>query len=342
MKSTADGSLTPRRSSRRRGTVGGACHVGATEVEFARRQSFDLRRNRLGARSFAEHAPRQGGGIRGQRSDCERRGRAASEQHDASREDAAAVLRYGGSCRIVGLRQKFQNDHRSESGPCCPVGRRVCRSAGKTAVAGLSARRPAVRSAVCGRGGGVNSIGRVAAAAKYKHCARRHRRERPHPCLESMSATVTAAAPPAPPPHPVTDAVRAALATSLRGCDELLPEAEWLAKLARAAATGQPLRIKFGLDPTAPDLHLGHTVVLQQDAPAAGSRAQVIFLIGDFTSMIGDPSGRNTTRPPLTREQIEANAADLLSTKCESGARPGSRPRSATTPNGATRSARAA
>ena len=126
-----------------------------------------------------------------------------------------------------------------------------------------------------------------------------------------MSATVTAAAPPAPPPHPVTDAVRAALATSLRGCNELLPEAEWLAKLARAAATGRPLRIKFGLDPTAPDLHLGHTVVFNKMRQLQDLGHQVIVLIGDFTSMIGDPSGRNTTRPPLTREQIEANAADL-------------------------------
>ena len=61
--------------------------------------------------------------------------------------------------------------------------------------------------------------------------------------------------------HPVTDRVREALAVSLRGCEELLPEAEWLAKLARAEATGVPLRIKLGLDPTAPDIHLGHTVV---------------------------------------------------------------------------------
>ncbi len=127
-----------------------------------------------------------------------------------------------------------------------------------------------------------------------------------------MSATVTAAAPPAPPPHPVTDAVRAALATSLRGCNELLPEAEWLAKLARAAATGQPLRIKFGLDPTAPDLHLGHTVVFNKMRQLQDLGHQVIVLIGDFTSMIGDPSGRNTTRPPLTREQIEANAATYI------------------------------
>jgi len=126
-----------------------------------------------------------------------------------------------------------------------------------------------------------------------------------------MSANVTAAAPPGPHPpssHPVTEAVRAAMAVSLRGCDELLPQAEWLAKLARSAATGQPLRIKLGLDPTAPDLHIGHTVVLNKMRQLQDLGHTVTFLIGDFTSMIGDPSGRNATRPPLTREQIEANA----------------------------------
>ena len=123
-----------------------------------------------------------------------------------------------------------------------------------------------------------------------------------------MSAIVTAAAPPGIPPHPITDAVRAAMAISLRGCDELLPQAEWLAKLARSAATGQPLRIKLGLDPTAPDLHIGHTVVLNKMRQLQDLGHTVTFLIGDFTSMIGDPSGRNATRPPLTREQIETNA----------------------------------
>jgi tyrosyl-tRNA synthetase len=123
-----------------------------------------------------------------------------------------------------------------------------------------------------------------------------------------MSEIVTAAATPGTPHFPVTDAVREAMAVSLRGCDELLPQPEWLAKLARSAATGQPLRIKLGLDPTAPDLHLGHTVVLNKMRQLQDLGHQVIFLIGDFTSMIGDPSGRNNTRPPLTREQIEANA----------------------------------
>ncbi len=108
--------------------------------------------------------------------------------------------------------------------------------------------------------------------------------------------------------HPITDRVLAALAITRRHCEELLPEADWLKKLARADATGQPLRIKLGLDPTAPDLHIGHTVVLNKMRQLQDLGHQVIFLIGDFTSMIGDPSGRNQTRPPLTREQIEANA----------------------------------
>ncbi|MBI5335762.1 MAG: tyrosine--tRNA ligase [Burkholderiales bacterium] len=107
---------------------------------------------------------------------------------------------------------------------------------------------------------------------------------------------------------PVTDAVLHALAVTERGCDELLPREDWLRKLARSAATGVPLRVKLGLDPTAPDIHLGHTVVLTKLRQLQDLGHTVIFLIGDFTSMIGDPSGRNTTRPPLTPEQIAANA----------------------------------
>ncbi|MFT4100512.1 MAG: tyrosine--tRNA ligase [Burkholderiaceae bacterium] len=109
-------------------------------------------------------------------------------------------------------------------------------------------------------------------------------------------------------PAPVTDSVRHALDVSLRGCDELLVRSEWQAKLARSERSGVPLRIKLGLDPTAPDLHLGHTVVLNKMRQLQDLGHTVIFLIGDFTSMIGDPSGRNATRPPLTREQIEENA----------------------------------
>ncbi|MBC3861359.1 tyrosine--tRNA ligase [Undibacterium jejuense] len=107
---------------------------------------------------------------------------------------------------------------------------------------------------------------------------------------------------------PLSDAVQHALAVTKRGVDELLIESEFAQKLARSEQTGKPLRIKLGLDPTAPDLHLGHTVVLNKMRQLQDLGHNVIFLIGDFTSMIGDPSGRNATRPPLTREQIEANA----------------------------------
>lgn len=93
-----------------------------------------------------------------------------------------------------------------------------------------------------------------------------------------------------------------------RGVEELLIESEFVRKLVRAEKTGVPLRVKLGLDPTAPDLHLGHTVVLNKMRQLQDLGHTVIFLIGDFTSMIGDPSGRNITRPPLTREQIEDNA----------------------------------
>jgi len=123
-----------------------------------------------------------------------------------------------------------------------------------------------------------------------------------------MSSAVTAFSHHGKPAYPITDRTREALAITRRGCEELLPEDEWLAKLARAEATGKPLRIKLGLDPTAPDIHLGHTVVLNKMRQLQDLGHEVIFLIGDFTSTIGDPSGRNTTRPPLTREQIEANA----------------------------------
>jgi tyrosyl-tRNA synthetase len=106
----------------------------------------------------------------------------------------------------------------------------------------------------------------------------------------------------------IEDSVRHALEVTLRGCEELLPQAEWVNKLTRSQRTGQPLRIKLGLDPTAPDIHLGHTVVLNKLRQLQDLGHTVIFLIGDFTSMIGDPSGRNTTRPPLTAEQIKVNA----------------------------------
>ena len=106
----------------------------------------------------------------------------------------------------------------------------------------------------------------------------------------------------------LSDAVQEALAVTLRGCEELIPQDDWVKKLVRAEASGQPLRIKLGLDPTAPDIHIGHTVVLNKMRQLQDLGHQVIFLIGDFTSLIGDPSGRNSTRPPLTPEQIKANA----------------------------------
>ena len=102
----------------------------------------------------------------------------------------------------------------------------------------------------------------------------------------------------------VSTEIDAALAIIKRGADELIVDAEMRKKLE----SGRKLRIKFGLDPTAPDLHLGHTVVLNKMRQFQDLGHTVIYLIGDFTSMIGDPSGRNATRPPLTREQIDANA----------------------------------
>ncbi len=108
--------------------------------------------------------------------------------------------------------------------------------------------------------------------------------------------------------YPITREIEDALAMVRRGCDELLIEAEFAQKLARSRATGQPLRCKLGLDPTAPDIHLGHTVVLNKLRQLQDLGHTVIFLIGDFTGLIGDPSGRNTMRPPLSHEEIEANA----------------------------------
>ncbi|MYZ42762.1 tyrosine--tRNA ligase [Schauerella aestuarii] len=106
----------------------------------------------------------------------------------------------------------------------------------------------------------------------------------------------------------ISPEVEADLRIVRRGCDELLVESEFAKKLAQSRQTGKPLRIKLGLDPTAPDIHLGHTVVLNKMRQLQDLGHTVIFLIGDFTSMIGDPSGRNSTRPPLTREQITENA----------------------------------
>ncbi|MET0319383.1 MAG: tyrosine--tRNA ligase [Duganella sp.] len=121
--------------------------------------------------------------------------------------------------------------------------------------------------------------------------------------------TTSSSTPPVPSKAlPLSDNVQEALAITKRGVDELLIESEFAQKLARSEQSGVPLRIKLGLDPTAPDLHLGHTVVLNKMRQLQDLGHQVIFLIGDFTSMIGDPSGRNATRPPLTKEQVEQNA----------------------------------
>ena len=108
--------------------------------------------------------------------------------------------------------------------------------------------------------------------------------------------------------YTVSSEVERAMALVKRGSDELLVESEFEQKLARSYVTGKPLRCKLGLDATAPDLHLGHTVVLNKLRQLQDLGHTVIFLIGDFTALIGDPSGRNTTRPPLSREQIDENA----------------------------------
>ena len=98
------------------------------------------------------------------------------------------------------------------------------------------------------------------------------------------------------------------LAYLKKGAAEIIRESELRAKLEKSRATGKPLRVKLGMDPTAPDLHLGHTVVLRKLKHFQDLGHTIIFLIGDFTGMIGDPTGRSATRPPLTREQIEENA----------------------------------
>jgi tyrosyl-tRNA synthetase len=93
-----------------------------------------------------------------------------------------------------------------------------------------------------------------------------------------------------------------------KGAAEIIRESDLRSKLEKSRATGKPLRVKLGMDPTAPDLHLGHTVVLRKLKHFQDLGHTAIFLIGDFTGMIGDPTGRSVTRPPLTREQIESNA----------------------------------
>ncbi len=112
--------------------------------------------------------------------------------------------------------------------------------------------------------------------------------------------------------YEVTPEIQEAMATIRRGTDTLLIESELEQKLARSRVTGEPLRCKLGLDPTAPDIHIGHTVVLNKLRQLQDLGHTVIFLIGDFTAAIGDPSGRNVTRPPLSPEQIKTNAETYL------------------------------
>src|ERR1700687_5588769 len=102
------------------------------------------------------------------------------------------------------------------------------------------------------------------------------------------------------------------LAYLKKGVVEIVPEAELTAKLEKSRKTGQPLRVKLGLDPTAPDLHLGHTVVIRKLKHFQDMGHTPVFLIGDFTALVGDPSGQSETRPPLSREQVNANSKTYL------------------------------
>src|SRR5579871_4231381 len=102
------------------------------------------------------------------------------------------------------------------------------------------------------------------------------------------------------------------LAWLKRGVAEIIPEEELKASLERSLKTGKPLRVYLGVDPTAPDIHLGHTVVLRKLKHFQDLGHTAIFLIGDFSAMIGDPTGVSETRPPLTREQVDANAKTYL------------------------------
>src|ERR687887_310052 len=98
------------------------------------------------------------------------------------------------------------------------------------------------------------------------------------------------------------------LAFLRKGAVEIIRAEDLRAKLEKSARTGRPLRVKLGADPTAPDIHLGHTVVIRKLRHFQDLGHTVVFLIGDFTGLIGDPTGRSATRPPLTREEIDANA----------------------------------
>src|SRR5271169_4708038 len=97
-----------------------------------------------------------------------------------------------------------------------------------------------------------------------------------------------------------------------KGVAEIVPEAELRAKLEKSRKTGKPLRVKLGVDPTAPDIHLGHTVVIRKLKHFQEMGHTAVFLIGDFTAMVGDPTGQSETRPPLSREQVNGNAQTYL------------------------------
>jgi len=116
--------------------------------------------------------------------------------------------------------------------------------------------------------------------------------------------------------HPMTQSnfkpVEEQLAYLKKGVAEIIPEAELTAKLEKSRKTGKPLRVYLGVDPTAPDIHLGHTVVLRKLKHFQDLGHTAIFLIGDFSAMIGDPTGVSETRPPLTREEVDANAKTYL------------------------------
>src|SRR5512136_2072104 len=102
------------------------------------------------------------------------------------------------------------------------------------------------------------------------------------------------------------------LAVIRSGVEELIPEAEMVKKLERSIETRTPLRVKQGFDPTAPDIHLGHTIGLRKLRQFQDLGHQVVLIVGDYTGMVGDPSGLSKTRPQLTREEVERNATTYL------------------------------
>ena len=123
------------------------------------------------------------------------------------------------------------------------------------------------------------------------------------------------------------------LAYLKKGAAEIIREEELKAKLEQSFKTGKPLRVYLGVDPTAPDIHLGHTVVLRKLKAFQDLGHTAIFLIGDFSAMIGDPTGQSETRPPLNREQVDQNAETYLQQVFKIS-RQRARPKFATTTNG--------